>query len=131
MYVLRKETKRRNSYQKTGGGSPMKISFSSLEEELLDFITPEAAGLENIPQGGIDLQEKSNYNFQELYSDDSIQIQNLQEQYFDDSVQIQNSQLKETKNVPLCTQLQCKDSTSSNDFKANICDNFNNMIILI
>lgn len=115
MYVLRKETKRRNSFQKTGGGSPMKISFSSLEEELLDFITPEAAGLENIPQGGINLQEKSN---SQEYSDDSIQIED-------------SNKFKENKNVPLCTQLQCKDSTSLNDLKGNICDNFKNTIILI
>lgn len=57
MYVLKKETKRRNHSLGTGGGSPIMISFSSLEEELLDFITPEAAGLDNIPQGGIDLHE--------------------------------------------------------------------------
>ncbi|CAL1672852.1 unnamed protein product [Lasius platythorax] len=57
IYVLKKETKRRNHGLGTGGGSPIKIPFSSLEEELLYFITPEAAGLENIPQGGIDLYE--------------------------------------------------------------------------
>jgi len=57
MYVLKKETKRRNDSFRTGGGSPIKIYFSSLEEELLEFITPEAAGLDNIPQGGFDVYE--------------------------------------------------------------------------
>ncbi|KYN50396.1 hypothetical protein ALC57_00033, partial [Trachymyrmex cornetzi] len=57
MYVLKKETKRRNDALKTGGGSPIKISFSPLKEELLEFITPEAAGLHNIPQGGFDVCE--------------------------------------------------------------------------
>lgn len=60
MYVLKKETKRRNHSLGTGGGSPIMITFSSLEEELLDFITPEAAGLDNIPQGGIALYETTN-----------------------------------------------------------------------
>lgn len=57
MYVLKKETKRRNHGLGTGGGLPIKIFFSSLEEELLEFITPEAAGLDNIPQGGFDVYE--------------------------------------------------------------------------
>lgn len=72
MYVLKKETKRRSYSLGTGGGSPIKIFFSPpLEEELLNFITPEAAGMENIPQGGIylcenitdpcDAQEKQNF----------------------------------------------------------------------
>lgn len=53
MNTLKKETKRRNHCLGTGGGSPINISFSPLEEELLEFITPEAAGFEDIPQGGI------------------------------------------------------------------------------
>ncbi|EFN64534.1 hypothetical protein EAG_05010, partial [Camponotus floridanus] len=53
MYVLKKETIRRAHHQGIGGGSPIKISFSTLEEGLFEFLTPEAAGLENIPQGGI------------------------------------------------------------------------------
>jgi len=55
MYILKKETIRRNDSFRTGGRLPIKISFSSLEEELLEFITPEAAGLVNIPQGGFDV----------------------------------------------------------------------------
>ncbi|XP_025997498.2 uncharacterized protein LOC105203464 isoform X3 [Solenopsis invicta] len=57
MYVLKKETKRRNHGLGTGGGSPIKISFSSLEEDLLEFLTPESVGLSNIPQGGFDIAE--------------------------------------------------------------------------
>lgn len=75
-YVLKKETKRRNHSLTTGGGSPINIYFSPLEEELLNFITPEAAGLDNIPQGGIyshdtcieidpDTQDKENLHFEE------------------------------------------------------------------
>ncbi|XP_018359009.1 PREDICTED: uncharacterized protein LOC108758510 [Trachymyrmex cornetzi] len=59
MYVLKKETKRRNYVSGTGGGSPIKIDLSLLEEELLDFVTPEAAGLENIPQGGLNLYQNA------------------------------------------------------------------------
>ncbi|KAL0110638.1 hypothetical protein PUN28_013904 [Cardiocondyla obscurior] len=53
MNVLKKETKRRSNGMKTGGGSPKNVNFSSLEENLLEFLTPEAAGLLNIPEGGI------------------------------------------------------------------------------
>lgn len=67
-YVLKKETKRRNYYQGTSGGSPIKISFPSLEQELLDFLTPEAADLENIPQGEINLPQNFNNNSEEIYS---------------------------------------------------------------
>lgn len=69
MYVLKKETKRRNHGFGTGGGPPIKIPFSSLEEELLEFITPEAAGLENVPQGGINLNEE--------IDQDDVQIQDV------------------------------------------------------
>ncbi|KAL0101883.1 hypothetical protein PUN28_018436 [Cardiocondyla obscurior] len=53
MNVLKKETKRRSNGMKTGGGSPKNVNFSSLEENLLEFLTPEAASLLNIPEGGI------------------------------------------------------------------------------
>jgi hypothetical protein len=41
----------------TGGGPPPKIAFSAFEEKVLEFLTPEAAGLENIPEGGINMEE--------------------------------------------------------------------------
>lgn len=109
MYVLKKETKRRNYFQGTGGGSPIKICFLFLEEELLDFLTPEAAGLENIPhtQGGINLQDNSN-NTQEIYFDNS------------QSVERQNLQFNKTENVSLRTKLH-KDSSVLN-LNGIICD---------
>lgn len=36
----------------TGGGPPKVKVLTSLEMELLDFLTPEASGLDNIAQGG-------------------------------------------------------------------------------
>ncbi|CAL1683866.1 unnamed protein product [Lasius platythorax] len=52
-YILKKEAKRRNSIQGTGGGLPPKVNFSTFEEDVLEFLTPEAAGMDNIPEGGI------------------------------------------------------------------------------
>lgn len=52
-YILKKEAKRRSYTQGTGGGSPPRIAFSDFEEKVLHLLTPEAAGLENIPEGGI------------------------------------------------------------------------------
>lgn len=50
---MKKEAKRRNSIQGTGGGLPPKVNFSTFEEDVLEFLTPEAAGMDNIPEGGI------------------------------------------------------------------------------
>ncbi|XP_071570013.1 uncharacterized protein [Temnothorax nylanderi] len=52
MYVLKKETNRRRNVQGTGGGPPKIVNFTDLEEQLLEILTPEAAGLANIPQAG-------------------------------------------------------------------------------
>ncbi|XP_018394990.1 PREDICTED: uncharacterized protein LOC108773624 [Cyphomyrmex costatus] len=60
MNVLKKETKRRNHSRGTGGGSPMKVNFTDIEEKLLELLTPEAAGIENVPQGGIPLKKPRN-----------------------------------------------------------------------
>lgn len=51
--------------------SPIKISFSSQKK---NFLTPKTA--EIIPQRGINLEE--NLNSQEIYYDNSVQIQNLE-----------------------------------------------------
>lgn len=51
-YVLKKETKRKNHMQGTGGGPPEKLVLSTLDEKLLTFLTPEAVGLLNVPEGG-------------------------------------------------------------------------------
>ncbi|XP_077275928.1 uncharacterized protein LOC143904838 isoform X2 [Temnothorax americanus] len=56
-YILKKEAKRRSYVQGTGGGPPLKIAFSNFEEEVLELLTPEAAGMENIPEGGINMEE--------------------------------------------------------------------------
>ncbi|KYN28530.1 hypothetical protein ALC57_02041 [Trachymyrmex cornetzi] len=56
-YILKKEAKRCNYVQGTGGGPPPKIAFSVFEEQVLELLTPEAAGLENIPEGGINTEE--------------------------------------------------------------------------
>ncbi|XP_032685316.1 uncharacterized protein LOC116850780 [Odontomachus brunneus] len=52
-YILKKEARRRSYIQGTEGGPPPQIFLSSFEEEVLEFLTPEAAGLQNIPEGGI------------------------------------------------------------------------------
>ncbi|KMQ84791.1 hypothetical protein RF55_17114 [Lasius niger] len=56
-YILKKEAKRRSYVQGTGGGPPPKIAFSVFEEEVLELLTPEAAGLQNIPEGGINTED--------------------------------------------------------------------------
>lgn len=79
MYVLKKETKRRNSSLQTGGGSPKKIHFSPLEENLLEFLTPEAAGMANIPQGGIYLNENQNIDSQRSNISNTIEMEYFEE----------------------------------------------------
>lgn len=56
-YIWKKEAKRRSYVQGTGGGPPPKIAFSIFEEEVLELLTPEAAGIENVPEGGIYIEE--------------------------------------------------------------------------
>ncbi|XP_036149438.1 uncharacterized protein LOC118647847 [Monomorium pharaonis] len=68
-YILKKEAKRRSYVQGTGGGPSPKIAFSPFEEEVLQLLTPEAAGLENIPEGGI-------YTEENPILEDTIQIEN-------------------------------------------------------
>ncbi|XP_029171738.1 uncharacterized protein LOC114941061 [Nylanderia fulva] len=102
MNVLKKESKRRNYCQGTGGGSPVKINFSPLEEELLDFLTPEAAGLENIPQGGVSFLQDHSNNSQEIFSDENTMQKT--EIHFDET----------ENNLPLKKKL-CKGSTALNN----------------
>lgn len=44
------------------------MHFSQIEEEVLEFLTPEAVSLENIPQGGIyvNISESDSSNIQEV-----------------------------------------------------------------
>ncbi|KYN12951.1 hypothetical protein ALC57_14863 [Trachymyrmex cornetzi] len=55
-YILKKESKRRSHIEGTGGGPPSKIIFSNFEEEVLELLMPESAGLLNIPEGGINIE---------------------------------------------------------------------------
>lgn len=54
-YILKKESKRRSHMEGTGG-PPFKIVFSNFEEGVLELLTPEAAGLLNIPEGGVNIE---------------------------------------------------------------------------
>lgn len=126
MYVLKKETKRRNYQSRTGGGSPITVNLSSLEEEL-DFITPEAAGLENIPQGGLNLHQSASCSQEEMLSHnlDNIQTQDIQYtddiqthqdlQYMDD-IQTQDLSLQFCKNnyLPLHKRLRTSNVVLNN-----------------
>lgn len=50
------------------------MQFSPIEEEVLEFLTPEAVGLENIPQGGIyvNLSESDSCNVQVLENIENV-----------------------------------------------------------
>lgn len=58
MNVLKKETKRRNYSRGTGNGSPIKVNFTDIEEKLLKLLTPEAAEIASVPQGGVPVLKK-------------------------------------------------------------------------
>lgn len=36
----------------TGGGSPKTLNTSPAEDDLLEFLTPEASGIPRVPEGG-------------------------------------------------------------------------------
>lgn len=74
-YILKKESKRRTHTQGTGGGPPCKISFSNFEEEVLQILTPEAAGLINIPEGGINIEPPCFQNNLENISENDMNIE--------------------------------------------------------
>ncbi|XP_025991739.1 uncharacterized protein LOC113004021 [Solenopsis invicta] len=65
-YILKKEAKRQNHMQGTGDGPSINISFTTFEEEVLEFLTPEAAGLKYIPEGGINLTLNENQEVKEI-----------------------------------------------------------------
>lgn len=108
MYVLKKETKRRNSSLRTGGGSPKQINFSPLEENLLEFLTPEAAGLQDIPEGGLYVDKNQNFDSQENtieYSDERMEEHE------------QNENVAPNTNV---TPIQCASISKTNIFQSMI-----------
>lgn len=68
--------------QGTGGGPSVQISFTNFEEEVLEFLTPEAAGLADIPEGGInvalnekDQEEEEEINMQTVGENIGIDIE--------------------------------------------------------
>ena len=94
-YVLKKEAKRRSYVQGTGGPPP-KITFSPFEEEMLQLLTPEAAGLENIPEGGI-------YTEENPISEDIIQVENIEaEQDMQNNMIVEENNTNEgnSENIP-------------------------------
>jgi len=50
--VLKKCAENKSYASGTGGGPPKVIKLTELEENLLEIINPEAAGLTDIPEGG-------------------------------------------------------------------------------
>ncbi|KMQ81958.1 hypothetical protein RF55_24668, partial [Lasius niger] len=72
MYVLKKETNRRRNVQSTGGGPPKLVNFTDLEEQLLEILTPEAAGMANIPQAGFPSKKGTNVLNEEVPGHEGI-----------------------------------------------------------
>lgn len=54
--VLKKQAENKRYAGGTGGGPPKKVVFTEVEEDLLDFLTPDASGLMDIPQPGFSNQ---------------------------------------------------------------------------
>lgn len=50
----------------TGGGSPKNLRLTTVENALIDFLTPDATGLSNIPEGGLENIISSNNPRQDL-----------------------------------------------------------------
>ncbi|KMQ89372.1 hypothetical protein RF55_11007 [Lasius niger] len=50
--VLKKVAKHKTYMMGTGGGSPKELQLSSTENALLNFLTLDASGLNEIPEGG-------------------------------------------------------------------------------
>lgn len=115
-YILKKEAKRRNHMQGTGGGPNINISFTNFEEEVLEFLTPEAAGLEDIPEGGINLelnekdQEVEEINVQTVEENIGIEMEinenaENQQTYLHTNIreQIENCGQRQKQKSSLCT----------------------------
>lgn len=117
-YILKKEAKRRNYIQGTGGGSPPKIPFSSFEEEVLQLLTPEAAGMENIPEGGIIDTEETvqecgpNNDYYEIDEQNMLSHPEVEEDNIENASP--NIDKRKQKNINTVTQ---KNSTKKGDLK--------------
>lgn len=110
-YILKKESKRRSHIEGTGGGPPCTIVFSNFEEEVLELLTPEAAGLLNIPEGGINSRVSSSLNNPE----DNINIEeSILNEYERDT---EDCQIIESQNEQLHTESNNIEHISSNILK--------------
>lgn len=81
----------------TGGGPPKALDTSPSEDDLLEFLTPEASGMSDIPEGGV-LCKTSLQN--SLEKNSSLRLPNF------------TSQLHLTAKKALCTQ-RLQETTSS------------------
>ncbi|XP_018392469.1 PREDICTED: uncharacterized protein LOC108771627 [Cyphomyrmex costatus] len=109
-YILKKEAKRRNYMQGTGGGPSINISFTNFEEEVIEFLTPEAAGLEGIPEGGINLT--LNEKDQEV---EEINVQTVEENTEIDMEINENAENIST-NISIPEQNMCEQRQKQNSF---------------
>jgi len=136
---IKKETKRRSYVQGTGGGLPPKIAFSMFEEEVLKLLTPEAAGLENIPEGGINVEKNLSTNNSILESGlqivENIEDIEIAEQVMHDMITEANKNREDTiENIPLYDNIEKRrkvdtNTKINNTKRGNLC-NENNLIFI-
>lgn len=69
--VLKTQAEHKRYAGGTGGGPPKKIIFTEIEEDLLDFLTPDASGLSHIPEAGF-----SNQSFHQQTLSDNKKFEN-------------------------------------------------------
>lgn len=60
--VLKKCAQNKSYASGTSGGPPKTIVLTQLEEQLIEIVSPEATGLDNIPQGGAFNRMKKSFN---------------------------------------------------------------------
>ncbi|XP_077273047.1 uncharacterized protein LOC143903377 [Temnothorax americanus] len=83
-YVLKKKTNRRRNVQGTGGGPPKIVNFTDLEAQLLEILTPEAAGLANIPQAGFKSKKGTEIPYPEVPEVLEVPERSVQNEIMDD-----------------------------------------------
>lgn len=59
----------------TGGGSPKNLQLTTVENALIDFLTPDACGLTNISEGGFENEISSNNPKGQYYPSNSLPVQ--------------------------------------------------------
>lgn len=60
----------------TGGGSPKELELPEIENALLNFLTPDASGLKNLPEGGF-TNDMQSYDYNETWN--SFALSNTEE----------------------------------------------------